>query len=231
LAASIPSESLVTGDAAGDAASSAVEELLADESNAWEDDGQLDLIRRLAQWGGDPTEVVEVVIQAMSHRELRSALTSLTDLTDEDLDEIRDLHTFARRISEVAMDGIMSSGGPEDITMAGVEFSRSVDELNTSGQREDRFATDERIYAVFPSEEYRGGEIFVKWYRADDPKILLFERMPIQEGSESNYVWLEPDGEWPEGEYKVEFYSADEEMAKVAVGRYQIDSKVPRHLD
>jgi hypothetical protein len=165
--------------------------------------------------------VVGVVIDSMSTRELRSALTSLTKLTEEDLDEIRDLPAFARRVSEIAMDGVVRYGAPEGAGLADVQFS--VDPHNVAELAQDRFSGEERIYAVFPMEEYRGDDVFVKWYRSDDPEILLFDRYPILREADSNYVWLDKQHGWPEGEYRVELYSADEAMKKVATGRYVVD--------
>ena len=185
-----------------------------------------ELVRTLAEWGGDPAGIMEVVIDAMSDGELRSSLTSLTSLTEEDLDEIRDLRAFTRRVTEVAMDGVVSVGAPEKTRLADVQFSQSVDTENIAELAQTRFAGDEKIYAIFPMEEYREDDVFVKWYRSDDPEILLFDRYPIQREADYNYVWLEKENGWSEGEYKVEFYSGDDEMKKIAVGRYVVDPRL-----
>ena len=199
-----------------------------EEYQAW-DDIRKQLVRKLSEWRGDPTEVVGVAIDAMSDRELRSALTSLTNLTEDNLDEVRDLRGFAQRLAAVAMNGVVSRETPEAPNrLADVQFSRSVDVDNAAELPQEYFAGDERIYAVFPMEEYREDEVFVKWYRSDDPEILLFDRYQIQQESGKNYVWLENENGWPEGEYTVEFYSSDETMEKVAAGRYfVVDQRGP----
>ena len=119
------------------------------------------------------------------------------------------------------MDGVLSYGAPE-AGLPEVEFSRTLGPYDAAGS----FSGDGRIYATFPMEGYRGDEVFVKWYRSDDPEILLFDRYLIQREADYNYVWLDNETGWREGEYRVEFYSADEAMEKIAVGRYDIDPRV-----
>ncbi|NQZ99508.1 MAG: hypothetical protein HRU01_23620 [Myxococcales bacterium] len=184
-----------------------------------------ELVRALAEWGGDPAEILGVVIDAMSDRELRSSLTSLTSLTEGDLDEIRDLRAFTRRVTEVALDSVIGFGAPETASLAHVQFSQSVNPQNIAELAQERFASDGKIYAVFPMEEYRDDDVFVKWYRTDDPEILLFDRYPIQREADYNYVWLDKESGWPEGEYSVDFYSGDDAMKKIAAGRYFVDSR------
>jgi hypothetical protein len=74
-------------------------------------------------------------------------------------------------------------------------------------------------------DAYRENEVFVKWYRIDEPEILLFDQYAIRRDAEFSYVWLEQENGWAEGEYAVEFYSADEALKKIASGRYSV---VPR---
>ena len=67
--------------------------------------------------------------------------------------------------------------------------------------------------------------MFVKWYKADDPKILLFDQYKIQRGADYSFVWLEQESGWTEGEYVVEFYSADEQLKQVASGSYIVTAR------
>ncbi len=191
-----------------------------------ESGARTELVRSLADWKSDPAEIVGFVIDAMDDREIRSALTSLTSLTEEDLDEVRDLRAFTRRVSEIAMDGVVSARGPESAGTATIRFSQSADTQNVTEQAQVRFAGNDRIFAIFPTEDYRYDEVFVKWYRSDDPEILLFDRYPIQREADFNYVWLDRDNGWPEGEYRVELYTVDDAMNRVASGDYVIDYRI-----
>jgi len=192
-------------------------------SDAWATDPRLGMARRLAEWGGDPSEVLEVVIDSMSDRELRLALTSLTNFSEEQLDGVRDMREFTRRVAEVAVDNIYNSAASVSESAVEVQFSREVDERNAPVAPQERFSVDGRIYATFPMDEYGEDEVFVKWYRADDPEILLFDQYKIQSDADYSFVWLEQEGGWAEGEYVTEFYSTrDEQMKQIARGAFQI---------
>ena len=203
----------------------AIESLTAlseDSKGRWTTESRKDLVDELAKWSGDPAEIVDVVIDAMSDRELRSVITSLTGLTESDVEDVHDLRAFARRASSVAMDNIVRFD--EDAateSLPPIDFSH--DPSNMIEFTTDRFVGDERIFAVFQSDSYSQDEVFVKWYRSDKPQILLYDRYPIQRETDQNYVWLENKEGWPKGEYTVEFYTADGAMARVAEGQYTVD--------
>lgn len=180
-----------------------------------------DIVDRLAAWSGDPSEVVDVIIESMSERELRSAITSLTGLTEDDLVEMRDLRAFTRRAAEVAMDNVIRFDDAPQEPLPAVEFSHNPNDMERFTT--NRFVGDERIFAVFPSTPSTQDEVFVKWYRSDKAEILLFDRYPIQRESDRNFVWIENNEGWPAGEYAVEIYSADEAMSPLASGRYVVD--------
>jgi hypothetical protein len=185
-------------------------------------DPRLKMAQTLAEWGGDPTEALGLVIDSMSDRELRLALTSLTNFNDKQLDAVRDMRGFSRRVAEVASDNIYSAGAPPSDSAAEVEFSRGVDDRNAPVSPQDSFGVDGRIYAVFPMDEYGESEVFVKWYRSDNPEILLFDQYQIQRDAEFSYVWLDQEKGWNEGDYVVEFYSADSEMRQLGFGGYRV---------
>ena len=129
-------------------------------------DPRLEMARRLAEWGGDPSQALEVVIDSMSDREMRLALTSLTNFTEEQLDGVRDMRKFTQRVAEVAVDSIYNRAAVAPESALEVQFSREVDDRNAPEPPQERFSVDGRIYAVFPSDEYGEDEVFVKWYRA-----------------------------------------------------------------
>ena len=83
----VPAEPSISDSPADQNAERAVAQL----PDAWESDPRLDLARKLAEWGGDPGETLEVIIDSMSDRELRVALTSLTNFNEEHLDGVRDI--------------------------------------------------------------------------------------------------------------------------------------------
>ena len=179
------------------------------------------IVDSLTAWSGDPSEVVDVIIESMSERELRSAITSLTGLTEDDLVEMRDLRAFTRRAAEVAMDNVIRFDDAPQEPLPAVEFSHNPNDMEEFTT--DRFVGDERIFAVFPSTPSTQDEVFVKWYRSGEPEILMFDRHPIQRESDRNFVWIENNEGWPAGEYAVEIYSADEAMSPLASGRYVVD--------
>jgi len=59
-------------------------------------------------------------------------------------------------------------------------------------------------------------EVFVKWERIADNKLLLFEKKPINPLSNTNWVSLIPQDGWQDGEYHVSFYTFDSEMQTIA---------------
>ena len=187
----------------------------------WSVYGRDEIVEQLAAWDGDPVEVIDVVIESMTDHELRSVITSLTGLTDKDLHEVHGLRAFARRASAVAMENIVSVDDSPPQILLPVEFSHDPNKVESF--KTDQFVGDERIFAVFPTGPSTQDEVFVKWYRSDDPEILLFDRYPIQRETDQDFVWLENKEGWPQGEYAVEIYSADKAMSHLASGRYVVD--------
>ena len=192
---------------------------------ALESDPRAELAQKLVMWRGDPAKVLKVVVDSMSDREQRIALTSLTNFSEEQLDGVRDMGRFTRRVAEVAVDSLYDRAAFDLEPVGDVQFSRAVDADSAPERAQERFSSDGRIYAVFPMDAYRENEVFVKWYRIDEPEILLFDQYAIRRDAEFSYVWLEQENGWAEGEYAVEFYSADEALKKIASGRYSV---VPR---
>jgi hypothetical protein len=90
------------------------------------------------------------------------------------------------------------------------------------GESLDIEAGARRVYAVFPSEGYPLDEVVVKWYRTDNPEILLLGRYPIVRGDAQSFVWLERRHGWPAGAYGVEFYTSDDRLEKFASGQYVV---------
>jgi hypothetical protein len=85
-----------------------------------DDPAALARIREMAEsavsWGASPKRVVNGLIEQMDEDELVSMVTSLTDYSREELENVEDIHAFAARLAEVAMDGTVVPAedlGPE----------------------------------------------------------------------------------------------------------------------
>jgi hypothetical protein len=190
-----------------------------------EDDPRIDLLRLMARLSGDPSEVVGTVIDSMSEAELIASVTSFTDLSPEKFKESSEPKALARRLAELAMDGLLQRPQVGGAGLEAVYFSEGRAHGDLALSRAGSFGGEEPILATFPMGDYAGNEVFVKWTRVDDPKIMLFNHYPIRSDEEFNYVWLNPTGGWDAGEYEVNFYVADDSLTPLAGGRYVIDSK------
>jgi hypothetical protein len=172
---------------------------------------------------GDPLKTANAVIDSMSDRELRSLVSSATNLSESELDALRDVRGYARRLSELAIDGMFREPEPAGADVRDVRFSDAVDAANRPVMQRDRFSPgDVRIYAVFPTDGYSLGDVVVKWYRADPPEMLLFGRYPIRRDERQGHVWVEQPRGWSEGEYRVDFYSGDSALVRLASGTYSV---------
>jgi hypothetical protein len=210
-----------TGDGSLSRSGESHGDMMSEFAERWAGYDRDNIVDSLTAWSGAPSEVVDVIIESMSERELRSAITSLTGLTDDDLAEVGDLRAFTRRAAEVAMDNVVSFKDSLPEALPPVEFSHNPNDMEEFTT--DRFVGDERIFAVFPSTPSAHDEVFVKWYRSGEPEILMFDRYPIQQETDRNFVWIDNSEGWPAGEYAVEIYSADEAMSPLASGRYVVD--------
>lgn len=197
----------------------ALEDLL--RENLGSSEGEI--ARFLGRFGGDPSEIVGVIIGSMTEEELISSLTSFTDISPEKIKDASEPHAYANRLVELAMEDLIRQPAPEAGEVEQVHFSER------SASEEERqleltsFTGNDRILARFPMKDYEGSEVFVKWTRVDDPEIMLFNHYPIKPDAAFNYVWLEPKDGWEPGDYQVNFYTADEKMTPLATGRYVID--------
>ena len=104
-----------------------------------------------------------------------------------------------------------------------VVFTSSPQTGDLDSTAREQFNPDEpQIYAVFPTEDFEGDTVMIKWYRRDQPKILLLQRYSIVPGEPHGYVWFRPDGGWEPGQYEVNIYSGDEAMRPLAAGHYAV---------
>lgn len=180
----------------------------------------------ILDWGRAPENVSRRIINEMSDDELITTITSITMITADELAEISDLRDYANRLSHIAMSGVITPDIADTFghDTATVEFSTKANKSSGADDPRYEFYDDaRRIYAVIPNNEDSTSTIMVHWYRIDQPEILLFDRYRVSPTDNYSYVWLKgPSGPWPSGEYRAEFYSADEDLTPIASGTYRI---------
>jgi len=167
---------------------------------------------------------VENIVEQMNTQQLRSAITSLTNITSSELDQVDNLQLYANRLADIAMDAIVSEPAPLVSGVNTVNFSTFFSPDTGAVNVASNFPADTNsIFASFPTSDYPGNKVIVKWSRTDDPNMLLFKRRTIVENMQENYVWLQMTYGWPAGQYRVQIYSADQNVALLAQGDYSIE--------
>jgi len=63
-------------------------------------------------------------------------------------------------------------------------------------------------------------EVFIKWERVSDSKLLLFEKKLFDSSNYKNLVSIVPQGGWKDGEIRVSFYQFNTQMRKIASYSY-----------
>jgi hypothetical protein len=167
------------------------------------------------------TEPIAQAISELSDAELRSVLASTVRLGDDDLDEVRDVRAFAARLADIAMADIVAPAST-DAGGSRVVFATRPDP-DPAGDAASFPPDTQKIYAAFPTPDPSHDAVMVKWYRRDDPRILLFQRYPVVPGDDRGYVWLDPGAGWEPGQYEVGVYTGDEAVTLVASGRYAVE--------
>jgi hypothetical protein len=179
-------------------------------------------LREIREGRLDTRQLVRVAVDDLGEQEIRSMLASTAQLGPEELDQVTDLRAFARRMAEVAMDGVVEPGEDADEDSR-VVFTTGPVLRDPQAVARSRFGQDQgRIYAIFPTGSYQRDAVMTKWYRSDPPQILLFQRHAVHPGAAYSYVWLEPDPAWEPGQYRVDIYAADEAVTRLASGGYTV---------
>ncbi|MAI80743.1 MAG: hypothetical protein CL917_17515 [Deltaproteobacteria bacterium] len=188
----------------------------------FQNDPRLEIARTLANWGGNPTQVVDTVINGMTDDEITVTLSSLTSLKTEDLKDVNDLQQYAKRMAELAVNDLVGNPVERDPLLPEIFFSQEPDPDSAVQNKQTSFDGSKRIHAILPMDNYQGDEVFVKWTNVADPEVMLFDSYPIRADADYNWVYLEPNDGWSAGEYSVDFYSSDEYMTPLGGGNYQI---------
>ncbi|MEM9177917.1 MAG: hypothetical protein AAGC67_22145, partial [Myxococcota bacterium] len=164
------------------------------------------------------------VIDGLEPDALERLIVSATDYEPEDLARVEDVPAFARNLTRIAIDGTLREAEAPDARILPIDFSREITWDHRAALPQSQFAADvSRIYASFESQGLGVGQALAKWTRVADGEILLFERHRLRPAARSSYVYLDvPDRGWRPGEYRVDFYRADESLAWLASGTHRI---------
>ncbi|MCP5040655.1 MAG: hypothetical protein GY944_06465 [bacterium] len=180
----------------------------------------------ILDWSRAPEDVSRRIINEMSDDELISTITSITKLQPEDLNEYSDLRDYANRLSHIAMSGVITPEISAEFDGVEVDVTFATDASSSHGAEDPSsvFTGDTRkIYAVIPNVGDQHNDVMVHWYRVDQPRNLLFDQYRVSPDNDYSYVWLKsPNGQWDQGEYRVEFFSADELLVPIASGTYSV---------
>ncbi|GEM_PF-2222047 len=164
------------------------------------------------------------VIDRLEGETLERLVIGATDFEHEDLAEIENLPAFTRELTRIAMDGTVRDAEAPDDRVRPIDFAEEVTWDHRAAFAQSQFGADvPRIYAVFESDGLGADRTLAKWTRVADGEILLFARHRIRPAADSSYVYLDaPPAGWRSGEYRVDFYRADESLAWLASGTHRI---------
>lgn len=136
------------------------------------------------------------------------------------VDTYKDPRGFVKRLSQVAMNGIITPAVIENPREGTISFKPAVAHPGDMS----RFSpTSKTIFAVFDSSAYRDKRVLVRWYHSDRGRVLLFQQFEIADG-DSNYIWLENENGFATGSYRVEIYRVDEDVTLLSSGEYRVES-------
>ncbi|MDP6980096.1 MAG: hypothetical protein QF570_16075 [Myxococcota bacterium] len=180
----------------------------------------------ILDWSRNPEEVSGRIINEMSDDELVSTITSITKVSPEQIGEYSDLRDYANRLSHIAMSGMITDDISDEFVDVHLTVEFATDASSSRGAEDPSSVFPEKtrkIYAVIENPGDIGGNVMVHWYQVDQPRKLLLDQYRISPKDNYSYVWLKaPNRRWQEGQYRVEFFSADEFLAPLASGTYRV---------
>lgn len=162
---------------------------------------------------------LRTAVESMHPDQLNNYLSKYFETGD--LEKINDREAFAQRLIDLY-------SGEEEILEEQPFFPKGKIAISTNKQypaeRLDSFSVnnDVRLYAHLKLDNSASllSEVFIKWERADDKKILLFEKKLFDSTRYENWVSIAPQGGWRDGEYHVSFYHFNSQMSKIASYTY-----------
>ena len=170
----------------------------------------------------DPRELVARAIDQTSDEDLISITAAITRIDAETLRRSHDVRVFARRLAEVAINGVTGDEAP----MPGngrVRFAASAADDDPDAPPQQTFPSDQgKLYAIVELPEYAADDVILKWSHVESGKIYVFSRHSI---SRDTPIWAfhDPPAGWAEGGYRVDVFTADDAVAPLARGEYAID--------
>jgi hypothetical protein len=158
---------------------------------------------------------------------LSSLLYEFTQITPEDIPPTLSIQEFTADVAAIATKDIWTAKGrgsvPEDPTVTDIRFGTSPRQSESTELPRTGFSTyDTRIYAVFDTSAYAHPSVLVKWYRIDQPELLILQTYEIDPHAVYNYVWYKTKEGWPTGQYRVEVYSLGESFRMMSSGQYEV---------
>jgi hypothetical protein len=181
-----------------------------------------DVLKEMEEQGVDPRVAAHGVIRTMSEDQISTTVASFARMDQDELDEIEDIHAFATRLSDIALDEV-HPGSEDGSDVPELLFTAELDEQDPYSVAGSVFTSDaDRIYAMLRMEDPGDGRLMIKWARADRPQILALRRHDLQGDRDwSSFFMFRPRGFAP-GEYRVTVYTGDEAMSTLAMGTFSV---------
>lgn len=177
-------------------------------------------VRAALRFSDDPDALVASVVDGMARDELEIALATLTGRDRAELEAIRDLHRYAKSYARIAMSGILTD--PPTSASNEIEFAvRIADTFEPGPPRTVFDSSSARLFGMFALDSALQGDVLAKWYRVDDPELLMFEEVPLLSRDGEAFVRLDRPEGWPEGDYRLEVYSPGDDFELIAAGNYE----------
>ena len=171
-----------------------------------------------------PRDFVHGAIEQVGEDEIRRVLSMMTQFSEDDLADVDDIRAFAKRLSDIALEGTLEPEQPRDPGETDVFFSDASPRQDANPVPIERFPISQgRIYAIFDTADYHASKVMLKWFRTDEANILLLRRYNVIPGDAYGWVWLDRTGRWKPGTYRVDVFTGDEAMVRVGSGTYVIE--------
>ena len=150
-------------------------------------------------------------------------VTDIANYTDTQLWSFSDLGAFYDRFLQLSTNSPAIQPDISSSIVGEIVFSES----NVWGKDQDQSKTvfapnTTKIFAILPEIEGAREEVLVRWYAANDPELILFQKYTTPSNLGRNHIWLEYPQGWKTGTYKVEIYSEDEFVDLLAQGLYEV---------
>jgi hypothetical protein len=171
--------------------------------------------------------LIDEYFATKTDRQIIEVLSELTNFSEEELEDVRDLREFVGRLASAWLGPLDPKPGKveeiQEASIEPVEFSRRVDLENRPRRDRAHFDSKARkIYATFPTDERFEDQVIVVWRDLDRSKVLAFDRYPIESSQAFNFVWMKQPAAWKPGAYSVEIYTGDSAVKPIAKGTYRV---------